>query len=92
MIGKQAFISHIAKKVKLNKQEVESVVDSFLESLESFIISGEKITFQGLFAINLAKKSSRKGKNPRTGREIIIPERNAVSFKVSQNLKDKINK
>ena len=91
MIGKQAFISDIAKKVKMNKEEVRNVVESFLESLENFIVNGEKIAFQGLFTIDLIEKSSRKGKNPRTGEEIIIPAKKALLFKVSQNLKDKIN-
>lgn len=94
MIGKQAFVSEITKKIKQNKQEVkvETVVDSFLESLEAFLIDNEKITFQGLFSLDIVKRSARKGKNPRNGAEILIPERKTVSFKLSPHLKTKINK
>lgn len=94
MIGKQIFISKISKKMKQNRQEVkvETVVDSFLEILENCLIDNEKITFQGLFSLDIVKRMARKGKNPRSGEEILIPERKTVSFKLSPNLKAKLNK
>jgi DNA-binding protein HU-beta len=94
MIGKQIFISKISKELKQNRQEVkvETVVDSFLETLENCLINNEKITFQGLFSLDIVNRSARKGKNPRSGEEIIIPERKTVSFKLSPHLKLKLNK
>ena len=94
MMGKQAFVSEISKKLKLNKKEikVEDIVDAFLQSFEKFLIKGEKITFQGLFSLNIVERASRKGKNPKTGKEILIPKRKAVAFKISPQLKEKINK
>lgn len=94
MIGKQAFVSEISKKIKQEKQEVkvETIIDAFLESLEMFLTNNEKITFQGLFSLDIVKRSARKGKNPRNGEEIFIPERKTISFKLSPHLKAKINK
>jgi DNA-binding protein HU-beta len=94
MIGKQVFISEISKKLKLENQEVkvENVVNSFLECLEDFLVNGERITFQGLFSLELVKRSARNGRNPRTGLQFMIPEKKAVSFKTGSNLKEKINR
>jgi len=94
MMGKQAFVSEISKKLKLNKHEikVEDVVDTFLQSFEKFLVKGEKITFQGLFSLSVVERAARKGKNPKTGKEILIPKRKAVAFKVSPHLKEKVNK
>jgi integration host factor subunit alpha len=36
-------------------------------------------------------KGERVGRNPRTGVEIMIPERKVLRFKVSQVLKDELN-
>lgn len=94
MMGKQVFISEISKKLKLNKKEVrvEDIVDAFLHTFEKFLVKGEKITFQGLFSLNSVERASRKGKNPKTGKEILIPKRRAIAFKVSPQLKEKLNK
>ena len=37
------------------------------------------------------RKSSRKGRNPQTGEEIKISERNVVTFKTSQVLRNALN-
>jgi DNA-binding protein HU-beta len=94
MMGKQAFVSEISRKLRLNKKEikVEDFVETFLDTLEKFIVKGEKVTFQKLFSLSLVERVARKGKNPKTGKEIIIPKRKIVSFKVSPHLKEKINK
>ena len=94
MIGKQVFVSEISKKLKLNKRDikVEDVVDAFLHTFEKFLVKGEKITFQSLFSLNVVERASRVGKNPKTGKEILIPKRKAVAFKVSPQLKEKLNK
>ncbi len=97
MIGKQALVSEITKKLRsLNnfKKEVrvEEFIDSFLESLEGFLVSGERIIFQNLFSLNVVVRGERRGKNPRNGEEIIIPERKSIGLRISPNLKEKINK
>ena len=92
MLGKQAFVKEILKKLKLNRKEVrvEDVVDTFLQSMEKFLIKGEKITFQGLFSLSSVERAARKGKNPKTGKDILIPKRRTIAFKISPQLKEKI--
>jgi len=48
-----------------------------------------KISGFGNFFVR--KKKARRGRNPQTGEEIKITERQVLSFRLSQVLKDEIN-
>lgn len=96
MIGKQALVADVTKRVKdspelKGEKKIEDVVEKLLSSIGDFLSSGEKIALQGLFSISVVDKAERKCKNPKTGEEMIIPKKKAFSFKASSNLKKKIN-
>ena len=53
---------------------------------------GEKIKISGFGNFVLRDKRQRPGRNPQTGDPIKISERRVLTFKVSKNLKDALNK
>jgi integration host factor subunit alpha len=44
----------------------------------------------GKFCVN--EKKERKGRNPATGDDLVLPSRRVVTFKCSQGLREQINK
>jgi len=66
---------------------VETVFDTVKETLER----GEKIKISGFGNFVVRPKRSRVGRNPQTGKVIMISERKVLTFKPSQVLKDALN-
>ena len=51
----------------------------------------DKIMIPGFGGFSSKKRSERKGRNPSTGKEILIPETVVASFKSAAQLKEFIN-
>lgn len=81
----------ISEEIGFSMRSSKKLVDAFFNHMTDILVSGEPLkivrfgTFCPLF------KNARKGINPSTGEEIIIPARNTVSFRPSPLLKKMVN-
>ena len=88
---KKEFIEKYAAKAGISKKAAGEAVEAFLETVEAAIVTEGSVQFVG-FGTFVAKDTvERKGRNPKTGEEIIIPAKKAVKFKVGKKLDDKVN-
>lgn len=85
----------IAEKIQnelgfLRKQSVE-IVEALLELIKSTLGSGDDVLVSGFGKFCVKEKNQRKGRNPATGEDAILPARRVVTFKCSGNLREKVN-
>jgi DNA-binding protein HU-beta len=69
------------------KKEAADAVDKVLESITKSLKKGEAVTLVGFGTFKVAKRKKRKGRNPRTGKEITIPAKKVPVFKAGSELK-----
>lgn len=74
-----------------NKRESKELVEQFYEEISNVLIAGEQIKLSGFGNFELRDKSSRPGRNPRTGEDVPISARRVVTFKPGQKLRSKID-
>ena len=91
VVTKAIAINHINESIGLSKREskvfFETMMDLIVQSLKNK--SHVKIVNFGIFRIK--NKKPRVGRNPKTKVEVMISERNVVTFKVSDFLHNSIN-
>jgi len=75
----------------LSKPEIISIVEDIVTCFAEQFADGEEIKISGFGKFSVADKAPRKGRNPQTGEELIIPGRKVVRFKVSPILRDSLN-
>jgi integration host factor subunit alpha len=68
-----------------------SVIESFLETIKETLESGEDVMISGFGKFSVQNKAERRGRNPKTGEDIMIEPRRVVTFSCSRNLKDRMN-
>ena len=90
-ITKASLIKSIYNNSNLPKQESISVVESLLEIIKRTLESGEDVLISGFGKFCLKDKMERKGRNPETGGDMKLRARRIVTFKCSNNMRDKIN-
>ena len=90
-MNKKDFIGMIAVKASLTKKDAEIALQAVTDSLTELLSKGDSIVLPGFASISIKKRAARKGRNPSTGNVIDIPANNAISFKISANLKKAIN-
>jgi len=81
----------LSKEIGIPKQQAGNILDITLnEMIESLAKEGElKLSAFGSFSVR--QKSDRVGRNPKTGVEVTITPRKAISFKASNSLKTKVS-
>ena len=90
---KREFIERFFKKADLqHKTQAERLVNIFIETIEECVIEDNKVEFTGFGSFFTVDKPETKGKNPRTGEEVIVPAKKVVRFKAGKNFKEIVNK
>lgn len=89
---KSDIISIIAEGTGLTKVETAAVVDGFVASLSYALKKGDSIELRGFGTFKVVDRKARKGRNPKTGEEIFIPQRKVPIFRCSKDFRDYVNK
>ena len=91
-ITKIDIIEHLSDKYHLSKQDTKNVVENFLEEIRLSLESGQDVKLSGFGNFELRDKSSRPGRNPKTGDVVPVSARRVVTFKPGQKLRARVEK
>lgn len=89
-MNKADLVNNIAQKSGLTKKDVETVLNNFLGEVTEALSSGDKVQLVGFGTFEIRQRSSRTGRNPQTGKEIVIPATNVPAFKAGNKLKEAV--
>jgi DNA-binding protein HU-beta len=90
-MNKTDLINSIAAKSGLSKKNSEAALNAFISSVEEALVNDEKVVLVGFGSFEVRERAERKGRNPQTKEEIVIPASKAPVFKAGKVLKDKVN-
>ncbi len=90
-LTKNKIAEEIQNTLCLPKNASADILETLLEIIKRTLESGEDIMISGFGKFCVNEKKERKGRNPATEQEMILPKRRVVTFKCSGRLKDKIN-
>jgi len=91
-VTKAEIIARIDEKVGFSKKQATEVADATFEIIKGCLEKGENVKISGFGSFVVRSKNPRRGRNPKTGEEIIIKGRRVLTFKASTILKETINK
>ena len=90
-MNKTDLINKVAEATEMTKKDASKSVEAVLEAIAGALREGEKVQLIGFGNFEVKDKPERKGRNPRTGEEMIIPARKSVSFKAGKQLREEVN-
>ena len=74
-----------------NKQSFNTV-ETHLEIMKRSLESGEDVLISRFGKFCVKEKQERRGRNPATGKDMMLEPRRVVTFRCSRQLRDKINR
>ncbi len=80
-------IEAISQNVGLSLSDSSLIVEEIFESILNELEMGEDVKISSFGTFSVRHKKSRIGRNPKTGIEVPITERNVVTFSSSNVLK-----
>ena len=90
-LTKLGIVEQLQSELGFPKKESVDTVESLLEIIKSTLVSGEDVLVSGFGKFCVKGKKERKGRNPATGEDAILPARRVVTFKCSRTLRSKVN-
>ena len=87
-------ISKLSDKIhqKLTKYELEKIFDIIIDTIVDGVKQNVSTELRGFGRFSQKKiKEKKNARNPKTGEKIRVPEKKSISFKMSKELRNKIN-
>jgi len=78
---------YLFKELGLNKREAKDVLELFFEEIRLALEAGEQVKLSGFGNFDLRDKTSRPGRNPKTGEVMPVSARRVVTFRAGHKLK-----
>ena len=75
-----------------SQKQSSEYVDLLIEMMRTTLASGEDLLISGFGKFQVKAKKERRGRNPATDEDLILPPRKVVTFKCSGRLRDYINR
>ncbi|MFH1278719.1 MAG: HU family DNA-binding protein [Candidatus Eisenbacteria bacterium] len=88
---KADLVEQIAGSTGLTKKDTAEAVDEFLKAIKGALRDGKHIEIRGFGTFKVKERKARTARNPRTGDPVPLPARKVPVFKVSKELKTRIN-
>ena len=90
-LTKAHIVDAIADQIGYPKNHSSEIVETLLELIKSSLESGDDVLISGFGKFCVKEKRERRGRNPATGRDMILEPRKVVTFRSSGNLRKRIN-
>ena len=90
MANKQDLIAKVAETAELSKKQAALVVATVFDTIAESLANGEKVQLIGFGNFEVRERAERKGRNPQTGAELVIPASKVPAFKAGKALKDAV--
>ena len=86
---RQQFLFPEMNHQRLTKKQAAGIVNTMFEIMKKALERGDFVMISGFGKFQVKFKWARKGRNPRTGENIVLESRRVVTFHASRNLKVK---
>jgi integration host factor subunit alpha len=90
-LTKNIIVAQIQNQLGFPKHQSTQITEELLEIIKANLAAGDDVLVSGFGKFCVKNKAARKGRNPATGEDAILPARRVVTFKCSGKLREQIN-
>jgi integration host factor subunit alpha len=90
-LTKADLVDAVYERLGFSKKEAQALVESFFELIKKEILQGRDVKLSGFGVFSVKRKAPRRGRNPKTGEDMLLPGRLVVTFRPSRILRDAMN-
>ncbi len=82
----------LCNTLQVTKQQSIDILEALLEQITIGLAQEGKVKISTFGTFQVRYKGARVGRNPKTGKEVVIEPRNSLSFRPSHILKSRVNR
>lgn len=88
---KKEIVKTISEETGVNQQVIKSIVQRTFDSIVTTLVEEGRIELRNFGVFQVRPRAARKARNPRTGRQVEVPEKFVVTFKPGKIMEQKVN-
>lgn len=93
MAGKADIVDRLALKVDgITKKQAGEAFDELFKYVTEVLEAGERVSIPRFGRFVVGERQARNGRNPATGRPLVIDSARVVKFRSGSDLKDALNR
>jgi len=89
-LTKADLAEYLNEKIGLNKREAKDLIELFFSEISHALVNGQSVKLSSFGNFELRDKPARPGRNPKTGDPVTITARRVVTFRPSQQLRQRV--
>jgi len=90
-VTKKEIVKTISEETGINQQVIKSIVQRTFDSIVTTLVEEGRIELRNFGVFQVRPRAARKARNPRTGRQVEVPEKFVVTFKPGKIMEQKVN-
>jgi integration host factor subunit alpha len=90
-LTKDHIIEAVAEETGFSRNQSVELVEALIEIIKKTLVSGDHVMVSGFGTFRVKEKKERRGRNPRTGEDLMIEPRRVAKFHCSRKLRLQIN-
>ncbi len=88
---KKEIVKTISDETGLNQQTIKHIVQKTFDSIIATLVEEGRIELRNFGVFQVRPRAARKARNPRTGKQVEVPEKFVVSFKPGKIMEEQVN-
>ena len=90
-LTKARIVEAVVETNGYTQQKAQQTIEILLELIKRSLESGVDVLISGFGKFCVKNKKKRRGRNPATGKDLILAPRKVVTFRLYGKLKEKLN-
>ena len=81
-----------ARFAQLTHRDAELAVKTILDAMSDALERNHRVEIRGFGSFSVSHRPSRVGRNPRSGEQVIVPEKRMPHFKPGKSLRELVDR
>jgi len=88
---KNDMVLKIAKRLNMQQTDVKRIIQMTFDNITEVLVTEGRLELRNFGVYEVKTRKPRKARNPKTGEQVMVPERKAVTFKAGKFMDDRVN-
>ena len=88
---KKEIVDTVYNRTTLKKKEASVALDAMISTIIASLACGEKVEIRGFCCFSVRERSSRIGRNPKSGQKVQVPLKKVPYFRAGKELKKMVD-
>jgi nucleoid DNA-binding protein len=90
-VTKKEIVKTISDETGINQQKIKAIVQRTFDAIVKTLEEEGRIELRNFGVFQVRTRAARKARNPRTGRQVEVPEKFVVTFKPGKIMEERVN-